>query len=94
MLQIARRAAQPLVDFLEVEGAQAGPEQAQAHEHSHVADPVDDERLVGRVAVDFSSYQKPISRYEQTPTSSQKMKIMKTLDEATRPSIEKQKSDR
>ena len=42
----------------------------------------------------FSSYQKPISRYEQTPTSSQKMKIMKTFDEATSPSIEKQKSER
>ena len=42
----------------------------------------------------FSSYQKPISKYEQTPTSSQNMKIMKMLADATSPSIEKQKSDR
>ena len=45
--------AQALVDFLKAERAQAGPEQAQAHQHADVADPVDDERLVGRVAVDF-----------------------------------------
>ena len=50
--------------------------------------------LLAASQLTFSSYQKPISRYEQTPTSSQKMKIMKTFDEATRPSIEKQKSDR
>ncbi len=42
----------------------------------------------------FSSYQKPISRYEQRPTSSQKMKIMNTFDEATRPNIEKQNKER
>ena len=50
--------------------------------------------LLAASQLTFSSYQKPISKYEQTPTSSQKMKIMKTLAEATRPSIEKQKSDR
>ena len=50
--------------------------------------------LLAASQLGFSSYQKPIRRYEQTPTSSQKMKIMKTLAEATSPSIEKQNSDR
>ena len=52
-MQISRRTAQALVDFLKAERAQAGPEQAQPHQHADVADPVDDERLVGRVAVDL-----------------------------------------
>ena len=42
----------------------------------------------------FSSYQKPIRRYEQIPTSSQKMKTIKAFDATTSPSIEKQKSDK
>ena len=50
--------------------------------------------LLAASQLTFSSYQKPIKRYEQTPTSSQKMKIMNTLDEATSPSIEKQNSER
>ena len=50
--------------------------------------------LLAASAFVFSSYQKPISRYEQTPTSSQKMKTMKTFADATSPSIEKQNSDR
>ncbi len=35
--------------------------------------------LLAASQLTFSSYQKPISRYEQRPTSSQKMKIMKTF---------------
>ncbi len=42
----------------------------------------------------LSSCQKPMSRYEQTPTSSQHMNTMRTLAEANSPSIEKQKSDK
>ena len=42
----------------------------------------------------FSSYQKPIKRYEQTPTSSQHMNTMKMFADASRPSIEKQNSDK
>ena len=43
---------------------------------------------------DFFSYQKPISRYEQSPTSSQKTYMKKKLSERTSPSIEKEKIDR
>ncbi len=45
-------------------------------------------------AADFFSNQKPINKYEVSPTSSQKMKIMKKLLANTRPSIENKKSDR
>ncbi len=52
-VQIARGASEPLIDFLEIERPEGGPENAQAHQHPYVADPVDDERLVRRVAIDL-----------------------------------------
>ena len=50
-VELARVVAERAVDLIDVEGAQVRPEEAQAEEHPHVADPVDDERLVGRVGV-------------------------------------------
>ena len=39
------------------------------------------------------SYQKPMSRYEQSPTSSQKISIWTKFGASTRPSMENAKSD-
>src|SRR6266481_250644 len=39
------------------------------------------------------SYQKPINRYEQRPTSSQKTNICTKVGDSTSPSIEKAKSE-
>jgi len=38
-------------------------------------------------------YQNPIRRYEQSPTSSQKMNIWRKFEARTRPIIEKAKSE-
>ena len=93
-MQLARAAAKPLIDFLEVNV----PRLLQSRPRP-MSIPTSPTRLTMNALLAasqllFSSYQKPISKYEQTPTSSQKMKIMKTFFDATRPSIEKQNSER
>ena len=50
-IEFSRRSPEPLIDLREVEGTEGGPEDAEPHQHPHVADPVDDEGLVRRVAV-------------------------------------------
>ena len=44
-------------------------------------------------AADGRSYQKPISRYEQRPTSSQETYICRNVGDSTRPSIENANSE-
>ena len=49
--------------------------------------------LTAARAADGRSYQKPMRRYEQSPTSSQKTNIWRKVGERTRPIMEKAKSD-
>ncbi len=49
--------------------------------------------LTAARAADGRSYQKPMSRYEQSPTSSQKTNIWRKVGERTRPIMEKANSE-
>ena len=69
----AASAAGGLEHLVVVERAERRPQQHDAEAEAEVADAVDDERLLaGRRPPPARSYQKPISRYEQRPTASQK----------------------
>jgi len=53
----------------------------------------DEEGFFAAAAASGFRYQNPMSRYEQSPTSSQKMKSMRKLFAMTSPSITPMKSD-